>query len=87
MRVTESAAVAGPGPCVLKISLQWGEKCNDVTCASSSILPGFAALEYGEEALTFHKWIVPCPVGPESPVASNLGSQGHHVNAWTEIPH
>ena len=79
------ASGTGPGPCVLRISLHCGEKCKDVICESSSIFPGTAALEYGEAVLTFHNWIVPCPVGEESPDARSFGCQGHHVNAYTFI--
>lgn len=55
----EVVSASGEAPCVLRSSLQCGEKCSPVMGAPSSSLPGTVALECAEDALTVHSWIVP----------------------------
>jgi hypothetical protein len=66
---------------VLRISLQCGEKCKDVTCALDSSFSGNVEAWYDDVGSMSQRRMIPLPSAGESPEASSLGFQGHHASA------
>ena len=83
--ISDGTSVGFPGPCVLRSSLMWGEKCSEVTWASNSSLVGRSGGREDDSGpwslATSQMRIVPVLSGAESPETRYLPYHGHQASA------